>query len=59
MKGEAMTKINCSVKDEWLKGLFSEGSEGFKNLVEAVVQSILQVEMTEHVGAEPYERIKD
>ena len=51
-----MTKINCSAKEEWLKGLFSEGSEGFKNLVEAVVQSILEVEMTEHVGAERYER---
>ena len=51
-----MTKINCSAKEEWLKGLFSEGSEGFKNLVEAVVQALLEVEMTEHVGAEPYER---
>jgi putative transposase len=56
MKGEAMTKIDFSVKKEWLKALFSEGSEGFKNLVEAVVQSILQMEMREHLGAEPYER---
>ncbi len=35
-----MTKINCSAKDEWLKGLFSEDSDGFKKLIKAVVQSI-------------------
>lgn len=51
-----MTRIDCSVKKEWLKALFSDNDEGLRKVVESVVQSILQAEMTEHVGAEPYER---
>jgi putative transposase len=56
MKGEAMTKIDCSVKKEWLEALFSQNEEGLRKLVEAVVQALLQAEMAEHLGAEPYER---
>lgn len=51
-----MTNIDCSVNKEWLEGLFSENDEGLRKLVEAIVQSILQAEMTEHVAADPYER---
>jgi len=47
MKGEEMTQINYSVKAEWLKALFSGSDEGLKKLVESVVQTILQAEMTE------------
>jgi len=53
-----MTQIDCSVKKEWLEALFSENEEGLRKLVEAVVQSLLQAEMTEHLGAELYERSK-
>jgi len=56
MKGETMTHIDFSAKKEWLEALFSENEEGLRELVEAVVQSLLQAEMTEYLGAEPYER---
>ena len=39
--------------------LASEGNNPFRNMLEFMVQNALEFEMSEHIGAAPYERNED
>ena len=50
-----MAEYEVSVGKDLLPGLLN-GSEGLAKLVEAVLNQVLEAQMTEHLGAEPHER---
>ncbi len=50
-----MTGYDVSVAKELLQGLLS-GQDGLANLVQAVLNQILEAQVTEALGAERYER---
>ncbi|HUW97214.1 MAG TPA: IS256 family transposase [Acidiferrobacter sp.] len=53
-----MAEYEVSVGKDLLPGLLN-GSEGLAKLVEAVLNQILDAQMTEHLGAVPHERSPD
>ena len=52
---EAMAEDDVSVAHDLLPGLLN-GPEGLARLIEAILNQILQAQMTEHLRASPYER---
>ena len=50
-----MTQMQVTIDTDQLKDVLSH-DQGLKTLLEAVLDQVLEAEMTEHIGAEPYER---
>ncbi len=50
-----MAEDDVSVARDLLPGLRNE-PEGLARLIETILNQILQAQMTEHLGASPYER---
>ena len=50
-----MTQYQITLNEEQIKALFLE-KNGLKNLVEPVLNQVLEAQVTEHIGAEHYER---
>ena len=50
-----MAEYDVSVARDLLPGLLNE-PEGLARLIETILNQILQAQMTEHLGASPYER---
>ena len=53
-----MTKDHRRVDAELVQEVLLDNSDFLREIVERVVQQILEAEMTEHIGAAPYERIE-
>jgi putative transposase len=53
-----MTKDYRRVDAELVQEVLLDNSDFLREIVERVVQQILQAEMTQHIGAAPYERIE-
>src|SRR3712207_9371091 len=51
-----MAEDHRSLAEEVAQGILLDDPGIFKEIVESVLQELLEVEMTEHVGAAPYER---
>jgi transposase-like protein len=51
-----MTKDNRRVDDQMTQEVLLDDPSFLREIVERVVQQILEAEMTEHIGAAPYER---
>jgi putative transposase len=57
LQEERMAKDHRRLAEEVAQGIFLLDDPGFlKEIVERVLQELLEAEMTEHVGAAPYER---
>jgi putative transposase len=53
-----MTKDHRRVDAELVQEVLLDNSDFLREIVERVVQQILEAEMTEHIGAAPYERLE-
>jgi transposase-like protein len=53
---EKMAHHNRKVVEEMVQGTLLDDPGFLKEIVERVLQEMLEAEMTEHVGAAPYER---
>lgn len=53
-----MTRQNISIDDQLLQGLFNR-NEGLSELVSAVINQILEVQVNDHLHAKPYERCEE
>jgi putative transposase len=51
-----MAHGNRKVDEEMVQGILLEDPAFLKEIVQRVLQELLEVEMTEHIGAAPYER---
>lgn len=51
-----MTKENSRLGDDLAQGAFLDDPEFLRGIVKNVIQEILETEMTNHIGAVPYER---
>ncbi|HSK84527.1 MAG TPA: IS256 family transposase [Rubrobacter sp.] len=51
-----MAHGNRKVDEEMVQGILLEDPNFLKEIVERVLQELLEAEMTEHIGAAPYER---
>jgi transposase-like protein len=51
-----MAKDHRRVGEELVQGILLDDSGFLRELVERVIQQVLEAEMTEHIGAAPYER---
>jgi len=51
-----MAKSNATVKDSAPQGALIDNQEFIKEIVRSALQEFLEAEMTDYVGAEPYER---
>src|SRR5829696_6199924 len=54
-----MAHRNRKVHEEMVQGILLDDPAFLKEIVERVLQGLLEAEMTEHVGAAPYERTQD
>jgi putative transposase len=54
--GATMTKDHRSVDAQMAQEVLLEDPAFLREIVESVLQQILEAEMTEHMGAAPYER---
>jgi putative transposase len=54
-KGEAMATYEVTLPSEQLSGLLTE-DKGLQSLVETVLNQVLEAQVTEHLGAQRYER---
>ena len=52
---ETMAQMQVTIDTDQLKDVLSH-DQGLKTLLEEVLDQVLEAEMTEHIGAEPYER---
>jgi transposase-like protein len=51
-----MTKDHRKVSEQLAQEILLDDPDFLREIVERVLQEMLEVEMTEHVGAAPYER---
>jgi transposase-like protein len=51
-----MAHHNRKVDEEMVQGILLDDPGCLKEIVERVLQELLEAEMTEHIGAAPYER---
>ena len=51
-----MAHGNRKVDEEMVQGILLEDPAFLKEIVERVLQELLEAEMSEHIGAAPYER---
>jgi putative transposase len=56
LREERMAEDHRRLAEEVAQGILLDDPGIFKEIVESVLQELLEVEMTEHVGAAPYER---
>lgn len=56
LQEERMAKDHRRLAEEVAQGILLDNPGFLKEIVERVLQELLEVEMTEHVGAAPYER---
>jgi putative transposase len=54
-----MAHGNRKVDEEMVQGILLEDPAFLKEIVERVLQELLEAEMTEHIGAAPYERAEN
>ena len=54
-----MAHRNRKVHEEMVQGILLDDPAFLKEIVERVLQGLLEAEMTEHIGAAPYERTQD
>ena len=54
-----MAHHNRKVDEEMVQGILLDDSGFLKEIVERVLQELLEAEMTEHIGAAPYERAEN
>ena len=54
-----MAHANRKVDQEMVQGILLEDLAFFKEIVERVLQELWEAEMTEHIGAAPYERAEN
>ena len=54
-----MAHPNRKVHEEMVQGILLDDPAFLKEIVERVLQGLLEAEMTEHIGAAPYERTQD
>jgi putative transposase len=52
-----MAKDHRRLAEEVVQGILLDDASFLKEIVERVIQELLETEMTEHVGAAPYERV--
>jgi putative transposase len=52
-----MAKDHRRLAEEVVQGMLLDDASFLKEIVERVIQELLETEMTEHVGAAPYERV--
>lgn len=50
-----MASYEITLNEEQLSGLLTE-DQGLQGLVETVPNQVLEAQVTEHIGAQPYER---
>ena len=50
-----MATYEITLNSEQLSGLLTE-DRGLQGLVETVLNQVLEAQITEHIGAQPYER---
>ena len=51
-----MAKDHRKVSEELAQGILLDDPDFLREIVERVLQEMLEAEMTEHIGAAPYER---
>jgi putative transposase len=56
LQEERMAKDHRRLAEEVAQGILLDNPDFLKEIVERVLQELLEAEMTEHVGAAPYER---
>jgi transposase-like protein len=56
LREERMAEDHRRLAEEVAQGILLDDPGILKEIVESVLQDLLEVEMTEHVGAAPYER---
>jgi putative transposase len=56
MKEEMMTRGHGTGKDELVQQVLLDDPDFLREIVETAVQQLLELEMTEHIGAAPYQR---
>jgi putative transposase len=56
LREERMAEDHRRLAEEVAQGILLDDPGILKEIVESVLQELLEVEMTEHVGAAPYER---
>ncbi len=54
-----MAHRNRKVHEEMVQGILLDDPAFLKEIVERVLQELLEAEMTEHIGAAPYERTEN
>ena len=54
-----MAKTNSKGKKDLVQEVLTDDPDFLRGIVETVIQEILEMEMTQHIGAAPYERGKD
>ncbi len=54
-----MAHHNPKVDEEMVQGILLDNPGFLKQIVERVLQELLEAEMTEHIGAAPYERAEN
>ena len=54
-----MAHHNRKVDEEMVQGILLDDPGFLKEIVERVLQELLEAEMTEHIGAAPYERAEN
>jgi len=59
LEEKKMAHRNRKVHEEMVQGILLDDPAFLKEIVERVLQGLLEAEMTEHVGAAPYERTQD
>jgi transposase-like protein len=56
---EKMAHHNRKVNEETVQGILLDDPGFLREIVERVLQELLEAEMTEHIGAAPYERAQN
>src|SRR5918996_3923194 len=59
LKEERMAKDHRRLAEEVAQGILLDDPAFLKEIVERVLQELLEAEMTEHIGAAPYERTEN
>jgi putative transposase len=59
LEEKKMAHRNRKVHEEMVQGILLDDPAFLKEIVERVLQGLVEAEMTEHIGAAPYERTQD
>jgi transposase-like protein len=59
LEEKKMAYRNRKVHEEMVQAILLDDPAFLKEIVEWVLQGLLEAEMTEHIGAAPYERTQD